>query len=120
AVNDDGPGPASSVVSSTPRTYAGAPTNLIVVAGNGEADLSWTAPANNGGSAITDYIVQYKLSSESAWVTASDGTSVLTSTSIIGLTNGLAYDFRVAAVNAAGTGTFGAVVSATPDLTYPD
>lgn len=74
--------------------------------------LSWTAPSN-GGSAITDYVIQYKLTSGSTWTTFSDGTSTTASTTVTGLTSATAYDFRVAAVNANGTGTYSTTVSAT-------
>jgi beta-glucanase (GH16 family) len=37
-----------------------APTNLVTVqSGSGQLGLTWTAPSN-GGSAITDYIIQYR------------------------------------------------------------
>jgi hypothetical protein len=34
--------------------------DLVGVAGDGQVALSWTAPLD-GGSAITDYIVQYRI-----------------------------------------------------------
>ena len=60
--------------------------------------MTWTAPARNGGSAITGYTV-----------TASNGASPRPSTgaghcTITGLTNGTAYTFTVTATNAVGTG----------------
>jgi hypothetical protein len=42
-----------------PATVPDAVTNLAGVAGNAQVTLTWTAPADNG-SAITDYIVQYR------------------------------------------------------------
>ncbi|NBX75163.1 MAG: fibronectin type III domain-containing protein, partial [Proteobacteria bacterium] len=83
-----------------------APTSVSGTAGNAEVSLSWTAPSDTGGSAITDYLVQYKLSSESEWSTSSDGTSTNTTATVTGLTNGSSYDFQVAAVTTAGTSTF--------------
>jgi hypothetical protein len=68
--------------------------------------LTWTAPASNGGSAITDYAVQFSSDSGSTWTTFSDGTSAATSATVTGLTNGTAYVFRVASVNAVGTGAY--------------
>ncbi|NBX75168.1 MAG: BspA family leucine-rich repeat surface protein, partial [Proteobacteria bacterium] len=83
-----------------------APTSVSGTAGNAEVSLSWAAPSDTGGSAITDYIVQYKLSSDSTWSTFSDGTSTNTTATVTSLTNGSSYDFQVAAKNTAGTSTF--------------
>ena len=66
--------------------------------------LTWTAPSN-GGSAITDYVIQYAIASSGSWTTFSDGTSTTASTTVTGLTASTSYDYRVAAVNAIGTGT---------------
>lgn len=83
-------------------------------AGDGLIPLTWTAPAN-GGSAITDYVVQYRTSAgPGAWQTFADGTSAATGATVTGLTNGTGYDFRVMAVNAVGQGPASNVVSGTP------
>jgi hypothetical protein len=89
-------------------------TTLSARVDDGKARLFWTAPVT-GGSAITDYIIEYKLSSEpTTWTTFSDGTSASASAIVTGLTNGSQYDFRVSAVNAIGTGTPSSTVSITP------
>src|SRR5437867_9959248 len=44
--------------SGTTQTVPGGPTNVTGTAGNGQVAVSWTAPAGNGGSAITGYQVQ--------------------------------------------------------------
>ena len=41
----------------TPFGVPGAPTIVAGIAGNQSAYVSWTAPASNGGSAITNYTV---------------------------------------------------------------
>jgi hypothetical protein len=89
-------------------TSAGAPGAPTGVSGTIDAmrvNLSWAAPASDGGSAVTDYIVQYSSNGGSSWTTFTDGTSTTTSAAVTGLTSGTAYVFRVAAVNAIGTGT---------------
>ncbi|NBW20479.1 MAG: fibronectin type III domain-containing protein [Caulobacteraceae bacterium] len=69
------------------------------------------APADNGGSAITDYVVQFSSNGGSLWNTFADGTSTATSATVTGLTDGIAYVFRVAAVNAVGPGAYTAASS---------
>jgi hypothetical protein len=87
---------------------AGAPTGLVGTPGNGTATLRWTAPIDNGGAAITDYVIQYKPSTGSRWTVVADGTSTATSATVTGLTNGTSYVFQVAAVNGAGQGAYSA------------
>jgi len=78
-----------------PVTVPGVPTGVSAVAGNTNAVVSWTAPANTGGSLITGYTVT---SSGGQTATVSG-----TSATVTGLTNGTAYTFTVTATNASGT-----------------
>jgi len=96
AVNGIGNSPQSaSSTSVMPLAPPAAPTGVTAVAGNGEATVSFTPPANNGGSAITGY----KVISEPGGITATGTTSPIT---ITGLTNGTAYTFKVVATNSVG------------------
>jgi hypothetical protein len=100
----------SNTVSPTTATVPGAPTIGTATAGNASATVRWTAPASNGGSAITGYTVRAfagTVLARTQAVTGNVGTVVVT-----GLTNGTAYTFDVAAVNAVGTGGFSARTAA--------
>ena len=88
----------------TPITIATAPTGLIGVRGDKSVALTWLAPASNGGSAVTDYVVEYRLESSNTWTTFADGISPATSATVTGLVNGSSYVFRVSPLNLAGTG----------------
>jgi YDG domain/Fibronectin type III domain len=89
----------------------GAPTGLSVTPGNGQLTASFTAPASNGGSAITNY--EYSTNGGSSFTAVSPAS---TSTSIVipALSNGTSYNVQVRAVNAAGSGTPTASVAGTP------
>ena len=123
AINAVGTGPdseASNSVTPTALTAPDAPTGVSATGGHEQATVNWTAPANNGGSAITSYRVTPFIGS-----TAQTPVSVpapATSKTITGLTGGTAYTFKVAAINAIGTGPDSAASnSVTPTaLTAPD
>ncbi|HSP52604.1 MAG TPA: peroxidase family protein [Cryobacterium sp.] len=105
--------PSNAVTPLAPAAVAAAPTIGTPTAGNASATVNWTAPAANGGSAITGYTVRAFNGATLASTTPVTGNvgTVLVS----GLTNGTAYTFDVAAVNAAGTSAFSArSVAVTP------
>uniref|UniRef100_A0AAG5CTD6 Twitchin n=1 Tax=Anopheles atroparvus TaxID=41427 RepID=A0AAG5CTD6_ANOAO len=68
--------------------------------------ISWTKPANNGGSPITHYIVEKKLATEGHWSKVQQGTLKDLMCKVSGLSENHEYVFRVAAVNAAGTSPY--------------
>jgi hypothetical protein len=102
-------------------TPLGAPTSVTATPGDTQATVSWTAPAENGGYAVSDYAVQYSSNGGTTWATFSDGTSTATTATVTGLTNGTAYVFRVAAINAVGTGPYSSATSSvTPGTGDPN
>jgi hypothetical protein len=91
----------------------GAPTSPVATAGNAQATVSFSAPVNIGGSAITGYTV-----------TSSPGNVTVpgTSTSIVvtGLTNGTSYTFTVMATNAYGNSVASLASASVTPCTVPD
>tara|TARA_Y100000034_G_scaffold26406_1_gene31513 strand:- start:54 stop:3299 length:3246 start_codon:yes stop_codon:yes gene_type:complete len=108
AINSAGAGGDSNEPSEP--TYPGTPTSLSLSAGGDpytQINLSWTAPTAGGSATITGYLVQYSTNG-SSWsnVTSDTGSSATTYTAT-SLTANTEYWFRVAAINAGGTGSVG-------------
>ena len=83
--------------------------------------VSWTAPASDGGAAITGYTVQWKEETGS-WDTPADVSEAAatgTSHTITGLTQGTAYSVRIKARNSAGDGAPSEESTGTPRETTP-
>ncbi|MBW3546662.1 MAG: fibronectin type III domain-containing protein [Actinobacteria bacterium] len=108
-IDDGAAAPATNPIATSAGAGSGcwvppsAPTGVSATAGNASATVSWGAPSHNGGSPVTGYVV-------TPFVGATPGTprtfaSTVTSQAIAGLTNGTAYTFTVAAINATGTGS---------------
>jgi ELWxxDGT repeat protein len=113
---DDGAIGAELWALAAPAAVApGAPIGLSAVAGDGQASLSWSAPASTGGSAITDYVVEYSADGGENWSALDDDVAPTTSVTVTSLTNGVSYVFRVAAVNAVGTGQAAVSPAVTPE-----
>ncbi len=120
ATNALGTSSVSNVVTFTPVTVPGVPTGLIPsLDGSTGVSLLWAAPGVTGGSAITDYLVEYSSDSGSTWATYPDGTSTTLTAIVTGLGKGTNYTFRVSAVNAAGTGTASVTAQAAIPTTVP-
>ena len=96
-------------------TVPDVPTNLATAPLDNAVRLTWTAPANNGGTPITDYVIQYSADGGITWSTYSHIASTSTTVTIPFLTP-TTYTFRVAAVNAIGMGAYSA--TATGQIRY--
>ena len=107
---------ATETVAANVPDASGNPAAATAEGREGELTVSWTAPAGNGGAAITGYRVQWKSGSENY-----DGSESSTRQAVVtglthtisGLTDGTAYTVRILAVNEAGDGD-AAEVSAEP------
>jgi titin len=110
ATNSVGDGTASSTSAAvTPDIAPAAPTLGTVTAGNQQLSVAFTAPASNGGSAITGY--KYSLNG-GAFVNAATTESPMV---ISGLTNGTSYTVALKAIN-----TLDGAASATSAACIPD
>ena len=113
AVNSRGAGPVTQVPS-TPGASPTAPRNLAVTPGGRQVTLSWIAPANNGGHAVTRYEYRHaagaSVPAETAWRSA--GTNL--SATVENLVIGTAYTFEVRAVSEFADGV-SATIAATPE-----
>ncbi len=99
------------VMSLTEPGRAGTPTGT---AGDGSVSLTWTAPTSDGGSAVTDYVIEFSTDGDS-WSTFVDETSAATTATVTGLTNATSYVFRVTARNSVADG----VASSASDRVTP-
>ncbi|MCE2771265.1 MAG: fibronectin type III domain-containing protein [Saprospiraceae bacterium] len=103
---------STAVTPVAPITAPGAPTSVVATAGNASASVAFTAPASNGGSAITGYTI----TSSPGSITATGATSPI---NVTGLTNGTAYTFAVIATNAVGNSVASAASTAvTPAVPF--
>lgn len=93
-------------IASTP----GAPTGVVVNAGDGALSLGWSAPAFNGGSAISGYQVSITPQPPGLDIQVSGTRALLT-----GLSNGVSYQLTVAAMNVRGVGRASTAVNGQPE-----
>jgi hypothetical protein len=99
----------SSGVTLTVQATPTAPRSLTATGKTKAVALAWAAPASVNIGAVTDYIVQYRLQGSSTWITFRDGTSTARKATVTGLIKGRIYEFRIAAKNKAGTGTWSSI-----------
>ena len=116
ATNAAGTSAASAASNAvTPVTVPGAPTIGTAIAGNAQASVPFTAPASNGGSAITSYTATSDPGNITGILNQAGGGTITVS----GLTNGIAYTFTITATNAIGTGAASAASNSVTYATVP-
>ncbi len=102
---DNGSLSSAGHAQSIPYGLPGNPSALSAASSDSQSVLSWTAPTDTNGSAISGYEVQSSTNG-TTWNTVSANTGNSTTTyTAQSLANGTAYHFRVAAINAAGNST---------------
>ena len=102
----------------TPVMVPGIPPGLTAVAGNRRISLRWSAPANDGGSAVTGYVVTPYIRgvAQSTISYASTATAQV----VDGLVNGDPYTFTVRATNSVGQGAPSVPSTSVIPTTVPD
>ncbi len=103
---------SSSDTSTTPTTSSsvpGIPTALVATAGDASLSLAFTAPASNGGAAITSYAAACVAGS-----VTKTGTAASSPITVSSLTNATAYTCSVTAINSVGSSSTSTTVTATP------
>ncbi|TNJ60184.1 hypothetical protein FE784_36420 [Paenibacillus hemerocallicola] len=95
AMNPGGDSAASNQVSAMPANVPSAPTDVTAAAGDGVATVSFTVPADDGGSAVTGYVV----AAAPGNIVATGAASPIT---VTGLSNGTSYTFTIKAINRIG------------------
>ena len=120
AINDNGNGTDSSQESADIHVPDPAPS-LTWVPGNGQVELTWVTPDNNG-SAILRY--RYSVFNDDTNSFVNQDTNMpnsdadTTSFTVTGLTNGVSYQVGIQAVNSVGPGTYKTETGVVP-ATHP-
>lgn len=115
AINTSGQGTASLSATGTPisASVPGAPTATKARLTGTDADIyvEWTAPASDGGSSITDYVIEYSDDAGANWQVATDTVSTTTNATFTTFDRNTTYIFKVKTVNAIGSSLYGNVTS---------
>ncbi len=95
---------------SASATFPDSPTLVSVTPGDASANIVFTAPASDGGAAITGYEASCVAGSDSA--SATGASSPVT---VSGLTNNTTYDCSLTATNTVGSSSASSSLSVTPE-----
>jgi hypothetical protein len=84
-----------------------APSISSISATSSSMTVSWSAPSTNGGTAITDYWIEYKPSFGSTWEAGGVFGPTDSPAVISGLSSSTTYEVRISAGNAVGQSAYG-------------
>ncbi len=107
AINSEGEGAASLVVSEIPRSISNMPTSLSAIYGDSWVTISWIAPIDDGGAAI----IAYTIYRDGVYLANQTVGTSYTDNSVI---NGVQYAYTIAAWNSEGQSLESTVTSVTP------
>ena len=83
----------------------GPPKKIAITEIHGKSvSLTWSPPDNDGGNAIFNYVVEFKIDGGFKWTKANDKTVSDCSYTVKKLKEDILYEFRVSAENKAGVG----------------
>ena len=115
AVNIHGESPLSGQACATTEGAPSAPRNLSARPDSETSiELSWNAPSDDGGEAVTGYVVERYSTDAEEWVNRASGHTTETYVDTE-LDTGLNYCYRVAATNSNGTGDYSGQACATTE-----
>ena len=102
----------------------GAPTRLTVtpspLMGSTQLDLAWSAPSEDGGSAITGYLIEWSATRAGPWLPlVTDTESVVRAYTDKGLSPNITRFYRVSAINSKGPGRPSNVAQGTTSAAAP-
>jgi len=112
AINAVGSSPVAVSPAVIPFTLPGIPTGLAVTRGNASLNVTWTAPASDGGSPITGYTITY--TNTAGTVKTATALATATSYAVTKLVNGTTYTVKIQAKTAKGLSLSSANVVGTP------
>lgn len=110
AFGDSNPSESSNNV--TPLSVPSQPKNLSIIEGNQQVSLSWSAPDDNGGAIIDQYLIEDNSKGISETVDGDEVSKVITD-----LINGEEYTFTIKAHNSEGYGNSSTFSKAVPKTT---
>lgn len=105
----------TATITVIPAIAPGQPIIGLATYGIASATVSWTAPTNDGGLAITSYTIT---STPGSLTSTVDGT--LRTGTVFGLTNGTSYTFTVYATNGIGSSSQSSASNSVTPKTVPD
>ena len=66
--------------------------------------MAWKPPSSDGGAPIEKYVIEKREKGKGTWTKAAEGPFLSNKASVVGLTEGKEYEFRIMAINKAGPG----------------